>query len=226
MDVTDLQDGDWIKVRGVDFASTGAQSFSANVASSTDGGSIALRLDSPGGTLIGTCAVPNTGGPQSWTPATCSVTGATGVHDLYLSFSGVSTPLFNVDYWQFTPSVALGEPNGEAGTTGTVGSAGASDANVAENGGGANAGGGSAGSEGALETDGDRAAVMAGARDRAGSGCVLGVRPKSTGAPTALLLAMLITLRSRRRPRAPTTTAGARAIEPSWRSAGHQPRSS
>ncbi|MEY2932796.1 MAG: hypothetical protein RL033_3545 [Pseudomonadota bacterium] len=177
MDVTDLQEGDWIKVRGVDFAGAGAQSFSVNVASSTEEGSIALRLDSPAGTLIGTCAVPNTGGPQIWTTATCPVTGATGLHDLYLIFSGLSSPLFNVDYWQFTPSVALGEPTGGGGTTGTVGSAGAS---------------------GGFGVAGFGDAVGGDAVGGANRGCVLGVRPKSTGAPTALVLAMLLTLRSRR----------------------------
>lgn len=102
MNVTDLQGGDWIQVRGVDFASGGAQDFRASVASASNGGSIELRLDSLSGTLIGTCTVPGTGGTQTWADTSCSVSGATGVHDLYLVFSGDSSPLFNIDHWQFT----------------------------------------------------------------------------------------------------------------------------
>ena len=41
MDVTSIQNGDWIKVLGVDFGSSGARSFSARVASTASGGSIA-----------------------------------------------------------------------------------------------------------------------------------------------------------------------------------------
>ena len=44
MDVTNIQNGDYIKVKSVDFG-TGATSFSARVASSTSGGSIELHLD-------------------------------------------------------------------------------------------------------------------------------------------------------------------------------------
>ena len=61
MDVTSINNGDYIKVRSVDFG-TGATSFDARVASSTSGGNIELHLDSLTGTMIGTCAVSGTGG--------------------------------------------------------------------------------------------------------------------------------------------------------------------
>ena len=100
MNVRDIEDGDWIRVRGIDFGARGAAQFQARVASAT-GGNIELRLDGLTGTLAGTCAVPVTGGAQTWTTATCDVTGAAGVHHLYLKFTGVGTALFNFDWWQF-----------------------------------------------------------------------------------------------------------------------------
>jgi len=100
MDVTNIQNGDYIKVASVDFGS-GATSFSARVASGGSGGSIELHLDSVTGTTIGTCAVPGTGGAQTWKTVSCSMTNATGEHDLFLRFTGGSGDLFNFNWWQF-----------------------------------------------------------------------------------------------------------------------------
>ena len=101
MDVCNIENGDWIKVKGVDFGS-GAASFDARVASATNGGNIELRLDSATGKLVGTCAVSSTGGWQTFTTKSCNVSGATGVHDLYLKFTGGSGSLFNINWWKFT----------------------------------------------------------------------------------------------------------------------------
>ena len=89
MNVGYIENGDWIKVKGVGFGA-GATSFAARVASATSGGTIELHLDSATGTLVGTCSVPGTGGWQTWTDVTCPVSGATGTHDLYLRFTGGS----------------------------------------------------------------------------------------------------------------------------------------
>ncbi|MFC4614433.1 family 43 glycosylhydrolase [Cellulomonas algicola] len=100
MNVGWIENGDYVKVKGVAFG-TGATSFSARVASATSGGRIEVRLDGTGGPVVATCTVGGTGGWQSWTTTTCPVTGATGTHDLYLRFAGGSGTLFNVDWWQF-----------------------------------------------------------------------------------------------------------------------------
>ncbi|GIF09866.1 glycoside hydrolase [Actinoplanes siamensis] len=100
MNVGYLENGDYIKVKGVAFGS-GATSFSARVASGTSGGRLELRLGGPTGTLVGTCTVAGTGGWQTWTTVTCPVSGATGTQDLYLRFTGGSGYLFNVNWWQF-----------------------------------------------------------------------------------------------------------------------------
>ncbi|MEV6848832.1 glycoside hydrolase family 43 protein [Actinoplanes sp. NPDC051411] len=110
MDVGYIENGDYLKVKGVAFGA-GASSFTARVASGTAGGRIELRLDSPTGTLAGTCTVPGTGGWQAWTTVSCPTSGATGTHDLYLRFTGGTGYLMNVNWWQFGPA---------GGTTGSA----------------------------------------------------------------------------------------------------------
>ncbi|SDZ44526.1 Ricin-type beta-trefoil lectin domain-like [Micromonospora pattaloongensis] len=101
MNVGWIENGDYIKVKGVAFGA-GATLFSARVASATSGGRIEVRLDSASGPLAGTCTVGGTGGWQTWTTTTCGVSGATGTRDLYLRFTGGGGNLFNVNWWQFS----------------------------------------------------------------------------------------------------------------------------
>jgi arabinoxylan arabinofuranohydrolase len=142
--VTSIENNDSIKVESVNFL-TGAVSFSARVASAGAGGSIELHLDSATGTLLGTCAVPATGGAQKWQAVTCPVSGATGIKDLVLVFKGGSGSLFNLDSWQFTPKDPL--PNGTGGSggggSGGMAAGGASASAGAVNGGAATGGGAS-----------------------------------------------------------------------------------
>jgi len=98
--VTDIDNGDYIKVRSVDFGE-GATSFEANVASGSAGGRIEVRLDSLSGTLLGTCNVANTGDWQKWITQTCEVENAKGMHDIYFVFTGTNGDLFNFDWWKF-----------------------------------------------------------------------------------------------------------------------------
>jgi arabinoxylan arabinofuranohydrolase len=103
MNLTDLQNGDWVRIRGVDFGGTPARKFKASIAcDDTGGGNIELRIDGPDGKVIGTCTVESTGGWQKWIDVSCDVTEASGVHDVYLKFvGGNEKPLFNVDHWTF-----------------------------------------------------------------------------------------------------------------------------
>jgi arabinoxylan arabinofuranohydrolase len=98
-----LDHGDWVKIAGVDFGSKGAKKFFARVASAEQGGTIELRLGSLDGKVVGTCKVNPTGGWQEWAEVSCAVTGATGVQDLYLQFTGGDKPLLNLDHWKFEP---------------------------------------------------------------------------------------------------------------------------
>jgi beta-glucosidase len=66
----------------------GATTVTARVADpGATPGTIEVRLDSPTGPLAGTVAVPTTGDVYAYTTATAALTGAGGVHDVYLVLS-------------------------------------------------------------------------------------------------------------------------------------------
>ncbi len=95
-----IENGDYAVYNNVNFGS-GVIGFEARVASADSGGNIELRLDSINGPLVGTCSVVGTGGWQTWATRTCSVSGTTGIHNLYLRFTGGSGYLFNVNWIKF-----------------------------------------------------------------------------------------------------------------------------
>ena len=114
-----IENEDYAVYNNIDFGN-GADSFQARVASNTSGGNIEIRLDSLTGPVVGTCAVPGTGGWQNWVTATCNVSGANGTHDLYLKFTGGSGYLFNVNWFQFAGAASsnlVTNPGMETGNT-------------------------------------------------------------------------------------------------------------
>ncbi|HXS15824.1 MAG TPA: carbohydrate-binding protein, partial [Polyangiaceae bacterium] len=163
-----LEDGDYVKVESVDFL-TGALSFEASVASAGSGGDIELRLDAADGTLVGSCAVSPTGDWQAWDTVSCDVTGAEGIHDLFLVFSGGGGTLFNLDYYQFVPKDPL--PTGSGGGGGIDGAGGA----------GAGAGGSAAASGGATSGLGGSPGAGGGAAQGSGGASPVGVGGSGSG---------------------------------------------
>lgn len=99
--VTDIDNGDYIKVRSVDFKK-GAKSFDADIASASVG-AIEIRLDGPGGDLIGTCDLKNAASLQGWNTQSFKVKKVKGVHDVYFVFKGGEGDLFNFNRWKFNP---------------------------------------------------------------------------------------------------------------------------
>jgi len=79
------EDGDYVAWNKVDFGA-GVTSVSARVASGSTGGTLEFHLGSPTGTLLGSIAITNTGGFQTWTTLTAPVSSVTGVQALYLVF--------------------------------------------------------------------------------------------------------------------------------------------
>lgn len=81
--------GQWVKFGEVDLGH-GVARFSAQVAKAdTAPAAIQVRLDNPEtGPVIATAPVTSTGGSYTWTTVTAPVTGASGHHDLYLTFTG------------------------------------------------------------------------------------------------------------------------------------------
>ena len=100
--VTDVHNGDYIKLQHVDFGAKGPSAFSARVASGLRGGSIELHVDSIGGKELVHLDVPGTGGWEQWQTLSANLKETvSGTHDLYLTFKGRKGPkLFNIDWWE------------------------------------------------------------------------------------------------------------------------------
>ena len=96
--VYDADDGEYIRLRGVDFGK-GARGFTLNAAA-TGRLTVTLRLDSHDGPVVGTAVVSPTGSLEAYRSFSAKVTKTTGVHDLYLCFSHASGEV-HLDWWQF-----------------------------------------------------------------------------------------------------------------------------
>ncbi|MDD2256847.1 MAG: carbohydrate-binding protein, partial [Bacteroidales bacterium] len=95
MYVSQIHNGDYLKVQAVDF-NKGAKRFDVSASATTQGGSIEIRLDAPDGQLLGTCAIGQTDG---WKTFSSKIQKVKGVHDVYLVFKGGSDELFQLDWW-------------------------------------------------------------------------------------------------------------------------------
>ena len=99
MYIYDINDGEYIKVRGVDFGSKGAKQFSMTAAA-TGSCVMTLRLDSNKGDVIGVITVGKTGSVEKYKSFTGKVKNTLGVHDLYICFDKTSGDV-RLDWWQF-----------------------------------------------------------------------------------------------------------------------------
>ncbi|MBR4925415.1 MAG: family 43 glycosylhydrolase [Prevotella sp.] len=100
-----IDNGESLTLRNVDFGSRGARKFMANIASVKAGSIIEIHLDNAEGQLVGTLKVPQTGSLDSWKTASCKMKGANGVHDLVFVFKGTAgNDLFLWDWWSMEKS--------------------------------------------------------------------------------------------------------------------------
>lgn len=99
--VTGTHNGDYIKLQNVDLAAGKMRTLSFSAASGLRGGSIEMRADSIGGTLIAEVPVTNTLGWECFRTFSAPVKQqVSGVHDIYFVFKGRKGPkLFNLDWW-------------------------------------------------------------------------------------------------------------------------------
>ncbi len=100
--VSDIHNGDYIKLQNVCFCNKLPRTFTARVASGLRGGQIEVRIDSIKGKLACKLEVLGTGGWEKWQTLTADFTEQVkGRHDLYLVFKGRKGPkLFNFDWWE------------------------------------------------------------------------------------------------------------------------------
>ncbi len=99
MYVYDLNDGEYIRLRGVDFGA-GATVFAISAAASGHA-TVTLRLDSKDGPAIGTVAILPTSSAGQYKTFFTAVSQAVGVHDLFLCFSQTAGDV-RLDWWQFS----------------------------------------------------------------------------------------------------------------------------
>ena len=99
MYIYDINDGEYIKLRGVDFGTKGAKLFNV-IAASIGSVTVNLRLDSNKGPVVGTATIGKTGSVEKYRTFSGKVKNATGVHDLYICFDKASGDV-RLDWWQF-----------------------------------------------------------------------------------------------------------------------------
>jgi glucosylceramidase len=80
---------------------TSVSTVSIRTASAGQGGTLQFHLDSVTGPQIGTATLPITGGWQTWQTVTAPVAGASGLHDLYITFQGTTAGISNINWFQF-----------------------------------------------------------------------------------------------------------------------------
>ena len=98
--VTDIDNGEYLEVRGVDFGLKGVRRLHTHLASD-DYAVIDIRLDGPDGESVGLVSVAPTGGKQQFVTLKTKLSRRVyGIHDLYFVFSGVGKDLMNFDWWK------------------------------------------------------------------------------------------------------------------------------
>ena len=101
--ISEIHNGDYIKVREVDFGKKSPKWFTATVASALRGGTLEVRTDSISGPLIAELTIPSTGGWECWKTLQADIVKpVTGIQDIYFVFKGrKGCKLFNFDWYKF-----------------------------------------------------------------------------------------------------------------------------
>jgi alpha-L-arabinofuranosidase len=93
-----IEHGHWVRYEQVDFGARTEQ-MEIRAASAAAGGLIEIRLDSPDGELLGTCAVSNTGDWQSWSSFAAKIKPVSGKKAVCLVFKGPKNTALNPQLW-------------------------------------------------------------------------------------------------------------------------------
>ncbi len=110
--VTNISNGDFIKVRNVDFGKEGAQSLTIKVRSKSTA-RLTVRLDKKDEDAVGLVAITSTDG--EWQEFSCNLNSPIkDVHDLFFTFAGSGGSMFDFDSWCFSSSTAQASIGTEA----------------------------------------------------------------------------------------------------------------
>lgn len=99
-----LTSGAYASFPGIDFGAEGSvTTVNVRTASAGNGGTASFYLDSMTSTPIATVSLPVTGGWQTWQTVSAPVASVSGVHNLYIVFSGggATDSISNVNWFQF-----------------------------------------------------------------------------------------------------------------------------
>ncbi|KOV82141.1 carbohydrate-binding protein [Nocardia sp. NRRL S-836] len=103
--VHQIANGGYLKFSGVNFGSGPARQFYARVASGAAGGVsglVEVRLGSRTAAPVGSFAVGNTGGWDAWRTIPANISGISGTHDVYVTFtSGQPAAYVSVNWVKF-----------------------------------------------------------------------------------------------------------------------------
>jgi beta-glucosidase len=96
--------GDWIAFPGIDFGTpTALHVITRRASGSSTTGTVQYRLDSTTGPIIGSFSVANTGGWQTWGSVTTNLSASvTGVHTVFVTFTGPGGDFVNLNWFQFS----------------------------------------------------------------------------------------------------------------------------
>jgi len=94
-------DGGWLEFNNIDFGS-GPAAVDVRWASAASGGALEFHLDSASGPAIAQGSLPATGGWQTWQTSSIPVSGAQGLHTLFVVFRGNgANGLGNLNWFRF-----------------------------------------------------------------------------------------------------------------------------
>ncbi|WP_236644509.1 family 43 glycosylhydrolase [Sorangium cellulosum] len=102
-----LENGDWAMYGSVDLGSGGvhAKAIELKASSAGQGGAVEVWIDPlAGGSAIGTCDIPGTGGWDAWETIACDVKPTEGTHEVYLKATGGEGELVRLASLRFVPA--------------------------------------------------------------------------------------------------------------------------
>jgi hypothetical protein len=105
--VSELENGNYLEYKNVNFGTAGSTQFDARVASgaaSGVSGAVEVVLDSPTNAAVATFDVANTGGWSDWETIPANMSTVTGTHNVYLEFVSTasgSPPFASLHYFDF-----------------------------------------------------------------------------------------------------------------------------
>jgi hypothetical protein len=94
-------DGGWLEFDNIDFGS-GSTAVDVRWASGGSGGALEFHLDRASGPIVASGFLPVTGGWQTWQTFSIPVSGAQGLHRVFVVFRGNGTNgLGNLNWFRF-----------------------------------------------------------------------------------------------------------------------------